>query len=208
MANTSTHTIIVAMGIIPRTVPALIVRATSVANAMEANKATFINPTPTIAVFLADISALGVAEANTKTRAVGTFSIRDDKRQVVVADMHQLHGYVQQLASATPAQAQIIAENAAMALKKAPATHKSDLAVKQVLSGVVKVVAKSVKGARSHEWQVSTDGGKTWTNTTPSAQATTTISGLQPGVMTMFRQRVIMRTGPSDWSQPISALVS
>jgi hypothetical protein len=135
-------------------------------------------------------------------------AIRDDKQQVVVADMHQLHGYVQQLASATPAQAQIIAESAAMTLRKTGARHKSDLAVTQTVSGAVKVVAKSVLGARSHEWQLSTDGGKTWTNATPSAQATTTITGLQPGVLTMFRQRVITKTGPSDWSQPISTLVS
>jgi hypothetical protein len=208
MAKTSVNTIIVAMGMVPRSVPALIVRATAIANAMGLNKATFPSPTPTLTVFLADISALSTAEVNAKTRAVGMVAIRDDKLQVVVADMHQLHGYVQQLASANPAQAQIIAENAAMALRKTAVRHKSDLAVTQIVSGQVKVVAKAVLGARSHEWQFSTDGGKTWTNAAPSTQASVTISGLQPGVLTTFRQRVITKTGPSDWSQPISALVS
>jgi len=208
MATASINTIIVAMGMVPRSVPALIVRATAIANAMEVNKATFTSPTPTITVFLADISALATAEANVKTRTVGMVAIRDDKKQVVVADMHQLHSYVQQLASANPAQAQIIAENAAMALRKTTVPHKSDLAVTQIVSGSVKVVAKSTPGARSHEWQISTDGGKTWTNGTPSAQATTTMTGLQPGVLTTFRQRVITKTGPSDWSQPVTALVS
>jgi hypothetical protein len=95
-----------------------------------------------------------------------------------------------------------------MALRKTTVPHKSDLAVTQIVSGSVKVVAKSTPGARSHEWQISTDGGKTWTNGTPSAQATTTMTGLQPGVLTTFRQRVITKTGPSDWSQPVTALVS
>ncbi len=95
-----------------------------------------------------------------------------------------------------------------MSLRKVGARHKSDLAVKQVVSGTVKVVAKGVLGSRSHEWQYSTDGGKTWVTTPPTTQASTTIPGLQPGVLTTFRQRVVTKVGPSDRSQPISVLVS
>ena len=67
----------------------------------------------------ADIAALASAEALVKTRTAGTVETRDGKRTVVIADMHSLHGYVQQVASANAAQAEEIAAAAAMTFKKA-----------------------------------------------------------------------------------------
>ncbi len=84
---------------------------------------------------------------------------------------------------------------------------KSDLVTKQLVSGSVKV-AKATQGGRSYEWQYSTDGGKTWLSAPSTTQANATIHGLQSGVVTSFRQRAITKVGPTEWSQPIAALVS
>jgi len=174
---------------------------------MTTNKATFPSPTPPLATFSANIATLIAAETAAKTRAVGTVATRDEALGVVVADLHQLKSYVQQLASANPEHAEVIAQAAAMTLRKPGAQHKSDLAAKQTVSATVQLAAKAVAGGRSHEWQYSFDG-KTWVSAPPSLQAKTTIHGLQVGVLTYFRHRTITKTGPADWSQPISALVS
>ncbi len=200
-------TIIVVLAIKAASVPALILRATAIVNAMTANKVTFPSPIPALAQVTADIATLTAAETALKSRS-GTMADREAARMKLVADMNQLHAYVQQLANANPEQAAVIAEDAAMALRKPSVRHKSDLAVKQVVSGSIKVIAKATVGARSHEWQYSIDGGKTWTNAPPSAQATTVIEGLQTGVLTAFRQRVVTKTGASDWSAPVSMIVS
>jgi hypothetical protein len=98
---------------------------------------------------------------------------------------------VQQLANASPTQAANIAAAAAMALRKSGAHPKSDLTVNQTVSGTVHVVARTVKGAKSHEWQYSVDGGKTWTSASPTTKANTLISGLSPGTLVQVRQRAI-----------------
>jgi len=186
----STNSIIIVLAL-SDSISVLVERATSVHDAMATNAATFPTPPLTMTQFSADIAALVTSQTAAKTRAAGAVATRDEKQQVVVADLHQLKAYVQQIASATPAHADVIAQAAAMTLRKPGAQAKSDLAVKQ----------------KSHEWQYSLDG-KTWTNATPSLQGKTTITGLQTGVMTYFRQRAITKTGPGDWSQAISALVA
>jgi hypothetical protein len=201
-------TLIVVLGMLPAAVNALVVRATAIVNAMLANKSTFTSPNPPLTQVTANIATLASAEAAVKTRAAGTRVARDDARKVVLADLRLLHAYVQQLVRANPAQAEAIAAAAAMTLRKVGAHYKSPLTIKHVVSGTVKIVAKATKGARSYEWQTSTDGGKTWVTAAPSAQSSTTISGLVPNVLTHFRQRVVTKAGPGDWSEPVSALVS
>jgi len=205
--TTAIHTILVVLGL-PRPVAALIIRMTAILDAMSANKTTFPSPPLAIALVTAHVAALSAAEAATKTKTVGTIQTRDAARKLVIEDANQLHGYVQQLANASPTEASIIAAAAAMTLRKNGAHPKSDLTVKQTLSATVSVVAKSVKGARAHEWQYSTDGGKTWLSAPPTAKASTTINDLPTGTLVHFRQRVITKAGAGDWSPPVAIAVS
>ncbi len=200
------HPIIIVLAL-PTSIAEIIVRATSVHDAMAQSSTTFPSPPMTLTTFSADIAALVTAQTAAKTRAVGAVATRDEKLQVVVTDLHQLKAYVQQIANANTAHADVIAQAAAMTLRKATAPSKSDLAVKQKVSGSVELVAKVQAGDHSHEWQSSVDG-KTWTNAPPSLQGKTTLTGLPTGVLTYFRHRAITKAGPGDWSQPISALVS
>ncbi len=139
---------------------------------------------------------------------LGTRADRDNAMRALVALVQQLHAYVQALATANPTQAEVIAQDAAMALRKTAVRQKSDLAVKQTVSTVVHVIAKAVKGSRAHEWQYSTDGGKTWIDVPSTTKASTTITGLQPGTTVSYRQRAITKAGPGDWSQAIAAVVT
>ena len=208
MSNTLVHKIVVILGLNTKAgIPALAVRSTTIVHAMQASSKLFPSPTPSFAQALADITALTDAETALKNR-LGTRAVRDDKLSIVVADMNQYHAYVQQLANATPSQAQLIADGASVSLRKTGSHPKSDLAVKQTVSGTVKLLAKSVKGARAHNWQYSTDGGKTWIDAPQTTKSETTITGLTPGVSVMYRHRALATTGLGDWSQPVTALVT
>jgi hypothetical protein len=205
--STVLNTIVVVLGL-PRTVAALIIRMNVILEAIAADKVTFPSPPVAIATVVAHVAALSSAESATKTRAAGTKQARDAARKLVIEDANQLHGYVQQLANASPEQAGAIAAAAAMTLRKTGAHPKSDLSVKQGVSGTVHIVAKSVKGARSHEWQYSVDGGKSWVSALPTTQPRTTLSGFQPGTLVSVRHRTIVKGGPGDWTPTVTLAVS
>ena len=207
MSKNNINTIIVVLKLQQTSVPALLERVTSIVTAMETNKATFPSPTPPLATVKADVAALIGAQTALKNHA-GSRADRDDKQKVVVADAGALHGYVRQVVNADPSNAEILADQASMTLRKASAPTKAALAVKQTVSGVVNVVAKATKGARINEWQYSTDGSKTWIDVPSTTKAKTTIHNLTPGVSVSYRQRVVTKDGTGDWSQPISALVT
>ena len=207
MATPKPRMIVVVLGLKPASIPPLIVRSTAIVNAMTTNKTMFPSPTPPLVQVTADIAALTAAETALRSHT-GTSASRDDKKKQLVADMQALHGYVQQLVSADPAQASAIADGASMALRKSTTHKKNALSTKQTVSGSVKLVAKATKGARSNLWQDSTDGGKTWLDLPPTTQANTTVHSLTAGTTVTFRQRALLKTGLQDWSQPISVLVS
>ncbi len=105
MSKTSLPIIFVVLGLPTKPVSALITRATAIVNAMTAGGKMFPSPPIALPTVTSDISALASAEVDTKTRTAGMVTIRDGKLAIVVADVHQLHGYVQQVANASPAQA-------------------------------------------------------------------------------------------------------
>jgi hypothetical protein len=193
---------------LPNVTLALIARVIAIVDAMSKNKATFPSPTPALSVVSGHVADLQTAETAAQTHAKGMVQARDAKKKILIADAHQLHAYVQQLCAASPEQAEAIALLAAMSLKKPRTNHKSDIAVQHVVSGTVKVLVKAQKGAHAHDWQLSSDGGKTWTSVPPTLAAHTTITGLTPGSVVSIRHRYVTKSGASDWGQPISSIVS
>jgi hypothetical protein len=202
---TKTQSIVIVLAL-PRIVPQLILRATTVANVIEENVGTFPAPTPAIALFRTHIDDLVQTQTAFDNR-LGTRARRDDAQRVVVADMKQLHAYVQLLANATPDDAAVIAARAAMTVRAHAAYSKATLALKQLFSGVVRAIAKAVRGARAYEWQWSVDDGQSWTSVT-TTQASTTLSGLRPGVTLHVRFRVLTKSGFGDWSDAVSLIVN
>jgi hypothetical protein len=93
-------------------------------------------------------------------------------------------------------------------LHQSPVRNKPPLAVKAGVSGSVQVVAKATKGAKANDWQMSTDGGKTWVDMPSTTKAMTTVANLTPGTTVQFRQRVLTKAGSSDWSIPVPHVVS
>ncbi len=94
-----------------------------------------------------------------------------------------------------------------MSLRKAAARHKQDLAVKQTISGAVHVIAKATKGAKAYDWQLSTDGGKTWQSAPSTTKSSTIIAGLVLATIVSFRHRALTTAGAGDWSAIVTAVV-
>ncbi len=208
MSNSkSNHELVVLK--IPESIASLIALARAIVAAMGINKVLFTSPSPALVQVTTDTEALVTAETATKARTMGAVAIRDEKRVALIADLHQLLAYVQQVVNQNPTEAASIAASAGMTLrKKATSRHKSDLAAKaHTVSGSVLLVAKALKGSRSNEWQYSTDG-KTWTNAPPSTSAKIVLTNLQTGVLTYFRHRPVTKAGAGEWSQSVSMLVA
>jgi hypothetical protein len=193
---------------LPASVALLIELARTLLQAQITNKVIFTSPIPSTAQLKTDIDSLDAAQSAAKTRGAGLCAIRDEKRKVVVSDLHQLVAYVQQTANLNPEQAASIIESAGMTVRKHGTHAKSDLAVKPATAGAAHLVAKAIKGARAHEWQYSADGGKTWVSAPVSAQAKTTIGNLPTATLVYFRHRSVTKAGPGDWSSSVSVLIA
>jgi len=208
MTKTNTNTIEVALGL-PRKVADLLVYAQVIHDTMAANPKSLPSPSPALSVLQTDIDTATSKEAIAKTRVVGAVTDRNLAIKVLTLDLHNERAYVELVASADPANAAQIAEDAGMKLHKAAARNKPPLAVKAgATSGSVRVVAKATQGAKANDWQMSSDGGKTWVDIPSTTKASTTVANLTPGTMVQFRQRVLTKAGASDWSVPVPHVVA
>ena len=193
----------------PKTALGWPILAKAVYSGLSTNKGLFPAPNPPLAQLSTDIDSLDTAETATHTRAKGTAGTRDAKLVIVRADLALVLTYVQGLVLAAPDNAATIAQSAGLALRKTAVRSKSELSAKpnKTTSGWVDLVAKLGKVRASHEWQYSSDGGKTWTSAQTTLQAKTTVPGLTPGSAVLFRHRAVTKTGPLAWSQSVSIIV-
>jgi hypothetical protein len=182
--------------------------AQSVATSVAANPASFASPTPTLAVFQADIAALVTAETAVLARTKGAVEIRNAKLAVVKSDLENLRTYVQAVSdAANPSNAAAIIESAGMTLRKVTLHDKAELGIKQgSVSGTVVLAAKAAGKRAAYDWQYSTDQ-KTWTPVPPTLQAKTGVSGLTAGTVYFFRVQPLLRTGEQNWSSIASFMV-
>jgi hypothetical protein len=192
---------------LPLPVPQLLKVAQAIIAALT-NNALLPNPTPPLAVLTAGVQKLDAAETATKTRAPGTVPLRNMARVALLADLHMLKAYVQQVADANPDNAASVITSAGMTVRKAPLRTKAQFAAKAgPISGTVHLVAKAAAVRSAYEWEWSADGGKTWTGVPATLQAKTTIIGLPVSTACQFRYKAVTKTGEGDWSLPVVLLV-
>lgn len=190
----------------PRSVGDEIIHARAIVGQMGENTSLFPKPTPALSVVSGHIDDFAQATVDAKTHII-PISKRNTTRQLARDDSEQLRAYVQVLVRASPDKAQVLATNAGMALRKPRSFSKAPLAVKQLVEGSVRLVAKAVKGAGAYDWEYGTDG-VTFERLPSTTRASTTLTGLTPGTKYYFRFRAIVKTGATDWSDPIWAIVT
>ena len=205
--NKSTYRATISLDV-PTKIADVLLYANNIVQKMTNNPA-FPTPTPTVAALTAAVTDLHAAETAALSRAVGSVTVRNDKRTVLVSLLQQLRGYVQSVADATPETGAAIIESAGLAVRKIPTRGKQDFVARQgALSGSAIVTAVSAGPRSSYEWQYSTDGGKTWVFAPATTQGKTTVAGLPAGTTVQFRYLAVTpKGGQGDWSQAVSLLV-
>jgi hypothetical protein len=69
------------------------------------------------------------------------------------------------------------------------------------------LVGRGVRKRAAFNWQLSADGGKTWTNAPSTPLASTAIDGLTPLTTYAFRVCVTVSKATGEWSQAVTLLV-
>jgi hypothetical protein len=165
-------------------------------------------PSPSLAALGADIDALEASEATAKAGTKGTAAARNTKLAKVFTDLESIRSQIQGIVDNNIAQSSEIAESTGMSIRTIAKHPKATLAVKMTTTpGMVKLFAKAVSRHASYEWQISTDGGKTWLPAGVTTVASTTVPSLTAGTLYYFRFRSTVGSTTSDWSQDISFLV-
>jgi hypothetical protein len=215
MSKATTHRVRAALGIDKRKISALLALAHAVYEGMLANPGLFPSPNPALPALLALIAALEAAEVTTRTRVRGAAAVRDARRDELCTALENERMYVQSLCDASPEQALTLIKGAGMDAAKLGAQAKPVLHAKQgTQSGCVILVAnetllvgRGVHKKRLFNWQMSADGGKTWTLLPPTPLASTEVTGLTPGTTYAFRVSATVARMTGDWSQPVSIMV-
>jgi hypothetical protein len=193
---------------IPRLKKSLITFAKAVHDHLE-NNPSFPSPTPTLAVFAADVAAFEDAEIKAASKSKGAAALRDAKARKVREDLNHLRDYVQSVVEmqANPATAAAMIESAFMTVRKPAKRSKPELrATNTDVSGTVAIQAKAVAPAATYYWQHSQDQ-QTWSSIPETMRASTVIAGLMSARMYFFRFRALTRAGETGFSQIVSLLV-
>jgi hypothetical protein len=205
-------------GVQKKDVPGVQVRAQAMHDGITANAATFSSPTITMVVFVGLITALAEAQQNAVgTKAKGSASVRDTKRNEVWTAMDLLRAYVQSLADALNADAAAsLIESAGLVVASTGGHQKAALTATLTTSpGVVHLDANAAllvgpadaaKKVTFH-WAWSGDAGKTWNDVRSTPYANTDIPGLAPMSTYSFRASVTIGKITGAWSQAVSLLV-
>ena len=168
-------------------------------------------PTTTVALTTVsnDADALQTSQTAALTKGLGLAEARNHKLSTVFTDLDTLRANVQVAIDANVAHAAEIAQSCAMSMKKPGKRQKAQLAARMTSApGVAKLLAKAVKRGAAYEWEMSSDGGKTWVTVAKSTVANATVSGLAAGTIYMFRFRSTVGQVTSDPCNPISFLAS
>jgi hypothetical protein len=208
--TTQTHHKTIVVLKLPHRVPDAIKHARAIVAAMTEAKASFPSPLPALTQVTTDLDVLDTAETATHARTAGAVEARDAALLKVEHDLHALTAYVQGIVDAAdPAQAESLAANAGMSVKKVAAHAKQDLALHRGdVSGTVHVVAKAAGHRAAYQWQSSIDGGKTWVNAPTTIQANTDLTGLPVGGQVLVRYMPVTKGGVGDWSTPEAIVIT
>jgi hypothetical protein len=171
--------------------------------------AWFPSPRPDLATVEAAIEALAAAQTATHMGGPAQTTIRDRKRLDLQILLDELRAYVQSVADANAENAASIIESAGMYVKGARARGRAGFRLKNGrLSGEVDAFTDQAGNRASYEWQYSLDGCVSWIGCPSTTKANTTIAGLPPGARVWVRYRTVVKSVTSDWSEPLSIIVT
>jgi hypothetical protein len=197
-------------------VPAFLVRANTIHDAMSAAASTFTAPVPSMPALLSLIQVATAAQQATATRARGLASTRNGKIVDLANALATERAYLQGLVDASPEQGARIAELAGMRLVIAKRAIKPLLALSLgEPSGIVRASAhaallKQGRGAQratTYNWRFTPDGGKTWIAAPSTPVARTLLTGLAPLTSYGVQACITDTRGSTAWTDTATIVV-
>ena len=167
------------------------------------------NPTPSVAVYAADVKAFDDASVKAQDGAPTAIADRDVKALKVYQDIGHIVDYTQSVADqqVSPADAIAVILSAGLDVRKTGGRKKPPLEGRYTgLSGEVLLLALAIAGAGAYFWEFSVDQ-KVWSMAPETKKSRTTITGLTPGVVYSFRFRALTDKGKGEYSPIISLMV-
>jgi hypothetical protein len=203
-------------GVTKNEIPGVLARAHTMYLAFVAAAAAFVALPIGMDAFLALIQALESAQ-KAMARGKSLAGARNSKRNDLWTAMLSLRTYVQGLAAAATHDDAIKIILAAGLLVAKVGGHQKPVLQAMLTTTQGRVLLKAnrklligTKGrSRSitFRWQVSTDGGKTWTSLEATPYASTEATGLALMTEHRFRVSVVIGKTPGDWSEEVKLLV-
>jgi hypothetical protein len=196
-------TIIAVLPESPEHVPRYLARCRLIVTMMTGN-ANFPSPTPTLAEVSAGLDSLEAQEELAQKGGKGMVQLRDVELRKSHNNMTMVKGYVQGVANKHPEEAEAIIHSAGFNTAKPRVRTKLPTSAKHG-DGPGKVVldTKALPKPVQYRWQMSTDQ-ETWTDVAETFMTKTTVEGLVPATVYSFRLRTVTKSGPSDWSSPVT----
>ena len=167
------------------------------------------NPSPTLAVYAADVDAYDKAQTLASTKAKGTATQRNTRRRKVIDDLLFFRAYVNAVVQtlSTYADAAAVIASSGMDIRKIGRRAKGTFRARNAaIAGSVLIQANVVGHRATYYWQYSLDQ-KVWLNAPETMKASTVISGLTSAQTYYFRFRAITPRKAVDYSQIVSLLV-
>ena len=199
-----------ALEVAKKNAPGVISRAKIMYTAILAAIATFSSPPITMAAFLLLIEAADAAQtAKSTTGAKGSAAARNTKITPLWNAMHLLRVYLQGMVDVVDHASGVNLINQAGLVVGGVHTHVKLLFVAK-LDAVASVVhlelnAKAFVGVTRKRvvfyWQMSSDGGKTWTSLPSTGYAQTQLASPGPGTY-QFRASAMVAKTVVDWTPP------
>ncbi|HEY3931655.1 MAG TPA: hypothetical protein VGM58_04730 [Verrucomicrobiae bacterium] len=190
---------------------ALLIIDTNTIMTMMTGNASYPAPSPMLAPVKAALNDFSTSLANAADGGLTLTSLKNDKRAVLVALLRELANYVQSacngdltvlMSSGFPIQKP---QRFPIGVLPAP----NNLVVTPgALTGELNAAVQPVFGAAIYNWRLAAASAPDVVlQTAQTTAASTTFSGLTPGIVYIIQANAVGSAGPSDWSNPVSKMV-
>jgi hypothetical protein len=206
------HRVILIAKVKPNTAVGWLAKGKAVGTATTTNAPLYTSIVTLVQQVASDTAALDAEQASAANKGQDTLKARNAALTSLKKSTRAFIAGLQGLCDSAPdaSHARELAAGASIGVKGSTAHAKADFSGKAVGNGSVHLYAKlpvKKSGRVFWAWQVSLDGGKTWTTLAETNDANYLVLNLTVGSAPSFRCHSTVKNVTSAWSQTIVVLV-
>lgn len=193
-------------------------RATAMHGGLSNDTSTYANPPIALPAFNGLIQNVITAQQQVRTRVIGARAKRDAELGLLLTGMEVERSFVQALADADPANAEVLITGAGLVVSGVGTYQKPMLGLRNGkqpgtvvcdanVGLLVGTDAKHPTERRYFNWEYTLDGGKSFVALRSTTRARTLLEGLPLLATVGVRVSMTNSEGPGPWSQVVTILV-